>query len=70
MRLISIEHKSGLEKTVINTDQICSIFKDDGIVVIATGDDRLLKTKFTDIDHAVDYIQRAASHSMAQYMVP
>ena len=63
MRLISIEHYNGTDKTVINTDQICSIFEEDGNIVIATGDDRLLKTKFTDIDHAVDYIQRASSHS-------
>ena len=64
MRLISIEHYNGTDKTVINTDQICSIFEEDGSVVIATGDDRLLKTKFTDIDHAIDYIQRASSHSL------
>ena len=64
MRLISIEHYDGTDKTVINTDQICSIFEELGTVVIATGDDRLLKTKFTDVDHAVDYIQRAASHSL------
>ena len=63
MRLISIEHYNGTDKTVINTDQICSIFEEGGNIVIATGDDRLLKTKFTDIDHAVDYIQRASSHS-------
>ena len=64
MRLISIEHKEGVERTVINTDQICSIFQEGDVVVIATGDDRLLETKFTDVDHAVDYIQRASSHSL------
>ena len=64
MRLISIEHHDGTNRTVINTEQICSIFEEEGTVIIATGDDRLLKTKFTDIDHAVDYIQRASSHSL------
>ncbi len=64
MRLISIEHHDSITKTVINTDQICSIFEEFGTVIIATGDDRLLKTKFTDVDHAVDYIQRASSHSL------
>ena len=64
MRLISIEHYNTTDKTVINTDQICSIFEESGTVIIATGDDRQLKTKFTDVDHAVDYIQRASSHSL------
>ena len=64
MRLISIEHHDGTNRTVVNTEQICSIFEEEGTVIIATGDDRLLKTKFTDIDHAVDYIQRASSHSL------
>ena len=64
MRLISIEHHEGTERTVINTEQICSIFTENGVVFIATGDDRLLETKFTDTDHAVDFIQRASSHSL------
>ena len=63
MRLITIENKDGTDKTVINTDQICSIYSASGVVVITTGDDRTLQTKFTDVDHAVDYIQRASSHS-------
>ena len=63
MRLISIEHHDGINRTVINTDQICSIFKENDTVIVTTGDDRLLRTKVTDIDHAVDYIQRASSHS-------
>ncbi len=70
MRLISIENKDGTSRTIINTEQICSIFQKGQTVIIATGDDRLLETMFTDVDHAVDYIQRASSHSMAQYMVP
>jgi len=64
MRLISIEHYEGTDKTVINTDQICSIFEELDTVIITTGDGRLLKTKFTDVNHAVDYIQRASSHSL------
>ena len=64
MRLISIENKDGTDKAVINTDQICSIYSESGVVVITTGDDRSLQTKFTDVDHAVDYIQRASSHSL------
>ena len=65
MRLISIEHRDGVENTVINTEQICSIFEEDGIVVITTGDDRELETKFTDVNHAVDFIQRASSYSFS-----
>ncbi len=64
MRLISIENKDDTNKTIINTSQICSIYTESGVVIISTGDDRSLRTKFTDVDHAVDYIQRASSLSL------
>ncbi|OUU74705.1 MAG: hypothetical protein CBC29_06140 [Methylococcaceae bacterium TMED69] len=64
MRLISIECKEG--KEVINTDQICRIRKSGNTVIITTGDDGEIETLFTDIDHAVDYIQRASSHSLGE----
>ena len=61
MRLINIETKTG--KMVINTSQICRIFMADETVILTTGDDGHVETLFTDIDHAVDYIQRASSYS-------
>ncbi len=61
MRLINIETPTG--DTVINTAQICRIFVEGDSVVITTGDDAQVQTMFTDIDHAVDYIQRASSYS-------
>ena len=61
MRLINIETKTG--KMVINTSQICRIYTAGTTVIITTGDDAHIETLFTDVDHAVDYIQRASSHS-------
>ena len=62
MRLIAIENVANTDKVVINTEHICSIYRDAGpVVVITTADGRSLRTKFTDVSHAVDYIQRAAS---------
>lgn len=61
MRLINIETKLG--GVVVNTNQICRIFMEDTVVVITTADDANIETLFTDVDHAVDYIQRASSHS-------
>ncbi len=61
MRLINIETKTG--EVVVNTSQICRIFMLGQTVVITTGDDAEIETIFTDVDHAVDYIQRASSYS-------
>ncbi len=65
MRLISIECKQGAP-VVVNTDQICRITLVGSTVVITTGDDAQIETMFTDVDHAVDYIQRASSHSLRE----
>lgn len=61
MRFINIETANG--NMLVNTDQICRIFVDGDVVVMTTGDDERIETLFTDTDHAVDYIQRASSHS-------
>ena len=63
MRLISIENQHG-DTVVINTEQICRIFEDNGSVVITTGDDVNTTTKFTNVMSAIDYIQRAPSCSL------
>ena len=65
MRLIEIENIANTDKVVINTEHIWSIYRDAGpVVVITTADGRHLRTKFTDVCHAVDFIQRASSVSL------
>ncbi len=66
MRLITIENHTTTDKVVVNTDQIATIYNDNGIVVIKMANGLGLQTKFTDVDHAVDYIQRASSFSFGQ----
>ncbi len=61
MRFIKIETKNG--EQVVNSEQICRIFNQGDLVVITTGDDVRLETLFTDVQHAVDYVQRASSYS-------
>ena len=61
MRFINIETANG--NMLVNTAQICRIFVDGDVVIMTTGDDERIETLFTDTDHAVDYIQRASSHS-------
>ena len=63
MRLISIEMKTGTQKVVVNTEQICCIRQDGDTVTLRLACGHAVTTKFTDVDHATDYIQRAASHS-------
>ena len=62
MRLITIEQKNG-SKRIINTEQICTIYKNinDEIVISLAADDVI--TKFTDLEHAADYVRRASTHT-------
>ena len=64
MRLIKIETRSG--DVIINTSQICRIFKQGDLVVMSMGDDVRMETLFTDVEHAVDYVQRAPSCSFGE----
>mgnify|MGYP001399594404 CR=1 FL=1 len=66
MRFIAIENNGSTDKVIINADHICSMFLDGGAVVITTADGKDLRTKFTDVDHAVDFIQRASSVSLGR----
>ena len=59
MRLIYIEKKHGTENIAVNPDQICTISTDGGVVVLRMSCGTTHATKFTNIEHAVDYIQRA-----------
>ena len=62
MRLISIEMKTSTQK-VVNTEQICCIRQDGDTVTLRLACGHAVTTKCTDVDHATDYIQRAASVS-------
>lgn len=68
MRLISIEkqHAQNGEHAVVNVDNICSLFMDKGVVVVRMACGWGLYSKFTDLGHATDYIQKAATHSLTE----
>ena len=57
-KFISIEKKSGGE-VVVNPRQICSVYEDVGTVLLRMSCGHAVATKFTDVAHAVDYIERA-----------
>ena len=66
MRIISITDKNGIT-SLINPNQITQIwYCTSGIrdVIISLSGGSTIRTKFTTIDHALDYIQRASSHSL------
>ena len=58
MRLVSIEKNTG-STVVVNTVNICSIYEDAGTVLLRMSCGHAIATKFTDVEHAVDYIKRA-----------
>jgi len=62
MRLITIENTTGSTE-VVNVDHIVSITTETSSVVINLSNGQVVRTKFTDIDHATDYVMRASSHS-------
>ena len=66
MRMIQIIHRDD-QISLINPSQItqiwyCSSGSKDVIISLSGGP--TIRTKFTTIDHALDYIQRASSHSL------
>ena len=63
MRILSITDKNEREK-LINPNQITQIWEDSGDIIITLSCGNHTRTKFTTIDHALDYIQRASSHSL------
>ncbi len=64
MRLINIHLKNSSESVIVNTAHIVSVYMDSGDVLMSLSDGRVLRTQFEDVDHAVDYSQRASSHSL------
>lgn len=65
MRFIKIQTKWG-ETVAINVNNIASIRMGNDSVLIYTGGDKPIVTQFTDIEHAVDFIQRAPSVSLGR----
>ena len=48
----------------VNTNNICCVYHNGAYVIITTSCGQNIATKFTDVNHAVDFIQRAPSVSM------
>ena len=65
MRFIYIETKFD-GNIAINAKMITKIQHNPDAVYIFLSGDKAIATKFTDIDHAVDYIQRAPSISLGE----
>lgn len=64
MRLITVENTTG-NIEVVNVDHIVYISTEASAVVLNLSNGHILRTKFTDIDHATDYVMRASSHSFS-----
>ena len=64
MRLITVENTTG-NIEVVNVDHIVYISTEASGVVLNLSNGHILRTKFTDIDHATDYVMRASSHSFS-----
>ena len=72
MRFISIEEYSSTQKVLVNVQHISSIrtlpstetVGYQRIVHIGMSDGQSVATKFTNVESAIDYIQRAPSVSM------
>ena len=69
MRLIGIEceqTEGSADWVVVSSSHIVSVFEFENRVVVSLSDGTTLFTKFTDVNHACDYIQRASSHSFTE----
>jgi hypothetical protein len=72
MRFISIEDSTSSESVLVNVTQISSIVSipvgatmgHKRVICVNLAGGSSVSTKFTSIEHAVDYIQRAPSVSM------
>ena len=65
MRFVMIETKY-FGEIAINVNSVTSLHqRDEGVVLYLPGDNPII-TLFTDIQHAVDYLQRAPSVSLGE----
>lgn len=65
MRFIYIHTKND-GRMAINPDSISTIRENSGNIYIYVDGDKAIETKFTNIQNAVDYIQRAQSISLSE----
>lgn len=67
MRMIQINDTNGIE-CLVNPNQITQLWYSSvggsREVIISLSSGSTIRTKFTTIDRALDYIQRASSHSL------
>ena len=63
MRMLLISDKYDQQR-LINPNQITQIWEDRREIIITLSCGFHITTQFTTIDHALDYIQRASSHSL------
>ena len=68
MRFIYIHTKND-GRMAINPDAISTIREHLGTIYIYVDGDKAIETKFTNIQNAVDYIQRAQSISLKREVV-
>jgi len=69
MRFIMIETSEG-EPVAVNPSSIKSISRSTNNSVMLSFGDSIIYTKFTDIQSAVDYVQRASSISLGSKHIP
>jgi hypothetical protein len=65
MRFIKIQTPHG-DEVAVNTQMITSLQMGHDTVYIYLSGDHPIQTRFTDIEHAIDYIQRAQSVTLTQ----
>ncbi len=72
MRFISIEDKNSTDKVLVNVSQISNIVSvplgasmgHQRVICVNMSCGSSVSTKFTSVEHAIDYIQRAPSVSL------
>ena len=64
MRQINIEGSLEGQNALINADNVSSIYPDKGKIVVRMSCGWGIITKFTTIEHAADYIQRATTQEL------
>ena len=64
MRLINIEGFVEGQNALVNADNVSSIYADKDKIVVRMSCGWGIITKFTTIEHAADYIQRATTQEM------
>mgnify|MGYP001156787278 CR=1 FL=1 len=73
MKLVSIEKKDSTDRVIVNPSQICSVYMGGSTCVLALTNGQLIETKFSDVNHAVDYINRAAfvaeTHNYGEFRI-